>query len=99
MKRINVIFLSLVTLLFSSGVFADECASVQLAFEEERYSSALRYLEPLLKNGEICAYYYKGMMLSKGYGIKLDQKAGIPMIELAAKKGYEPAKEFLQSYY
>lgn len=99
MKHTNFIFFTLAIGLFSSNAFADNCASVKMAIEEKRYSSALRYVEPLLIKGEICALHYKGLMLSKGYGIKLDQKIGVPMIEQAAKKGYEPAKEFLDSYY
>lgn len=99
MKRLNFTFFALAIALFSNSAFADECGSVKLAFEEKRYSTALRYAEPLLKKGEACAQYYKGVMVLRGYGVKMDVHAGIAMIELAASKGYQKAIEFVDSYY
>lgn len=91
--------LSIVTasmLLISTSSFADNCEQAAYFYNKGQYRSASTILDPLVQKGEACAEYYKGLIYEKK---DKTRKKGVSLIESARNKGYQAAKDFMNSYH
>jgi uncharacterized protein len=80
-------FVIMVTLLFSSLVFADDWDDAWNTFKRGDYKEASKMLRPFAEKGDTTAQYYLGLMYKEGKGVSRNFKEAAKWIQLVAEKG------------
>lgn len=73
------------------------CTHSKSLYESGKYERAFKIASTYAKYGDACAEYYLGLMYLGGKGVTADGQKGDKYLLSAAKKGYQPAIDYIAS--
>ncbi|MBD3766672.1 MAG: SEL1-like repeat protein [Gammaproteobacteria bacterium] len=95
MKEINISFLLLLGLIFSTIVCAEADSDYflgQQAYDKQDYSSAAKYWQLLAEQGHVLAQFKLATLYDEGHGVQRDITKAKYWYAKAAQQGYMPAQ-------
>jgi len=92
--------IALMMLLVLAGpAYADEFDKGMQAYNNNKFTFALKSFKPLAENGDPIAQYQLGLMYGKGEGVPEDFKEAVKWTRLSADQGYDKGQYNLGVHY
>lgn len=96
MKYFITTALLLAAISFSQLSYADGCSLTKTLYDSGKFTRAYKLAKTYVNYDNACAEFYLGLMYLNGQGVKADTAKGEAYIQSAAKKGFQPAIDFLK---
>lgn len=97
MKHFITAICFLAAMSFSQLSFASGCSLTKSLYDSGKYSRALKLAKTYANYGDACAEFYLGLMYLTGNGVTANSEKGDAYIQSAAKKGFQPAINYLSN--
>ena len=95
MRRFIVQFLLVVSLAFSSSLYAGDYQTGRDAYDVGDFETALAVWAPAAESGDAQSQYGMGLLYANGYGVPLDDAQALKWYGLAAEQNHGEAQSAL----
>ena len=97
MKHFFTVVLLLLAFSLPQYSYADGCSLTKTLYDSGKFKRAYKLAKTYVNYNNACAEFYLGLMYINGKGVKSDGKKGYKYIRSSAKKGYQPAIDYIHN--